>query len=147
MRTDILISFLFSTPNEIAHEVGASCNDLYFFIKQASRTLKKKKHSYRSEAQSFYEFSSKPTKIQPIKQTSASIHKIKKNKETVFTMHINSSYHAITVHEENRQTDSKYVKLREKRYWLYKNTINGLLKSISNLKLYHHFITYHSEQI
>lgn len=81
MRTDILISFLFSTPNEIAHEVGASCNDLYFFIKQASRTLLKKKHSYRSEAQSFYEFSSKPTKIQPIKQTSASIHKIKKIKK------------------------------------------------------------------
>lgn len=42
MRTDILISFLFSTPNEIAHEVGASCNDLYFFIKQASHTLKKR---------------------------------------------------------------------------------------------------------
>lgn len=86
-----------------------------FFQTSIPYTLKKK-HSYRSEAQSFYEFSSKPTKIQPIKQTSASIHKIKKNKETVFTMHINSSHHAITEHEENRQTDSKHVKLQEKRY-------------------------------
>ena len=42
--------------------------------------------------------------------------KSKKNKETSFTMHINSFHHATTVHEENRQTDSKYVKLREKRY-------------------------------
>ena len=29
-------------------------------------------------------------------------------------MHINSSHLAITVHEENRQTDSKHVKLQEK---------------------------------
>lgn len=81
MRTDILISFLFSTPNEIAHEVGASCNDLYFLSNRHPVHFKKKKHSYRSEAQSFYEFSSKPSKIQSIKQASASIHKIKKIKK------------------------------------------------------------------
>lgn len=75
-----MISFLFSTPNEIAHEVGASCNDLYFLSNRHPVHFKKRNIVIEAKRNRLYEFSSKPTKIQPIKQTSASIHKIEKKK-------------------------------------------------------------------